>query len=196
MSEIAAIILAAGRGSRYGAEDNKLLVEMDGQPLLRRVAEAALTSRACRVVVVTGHAREEIEAALAGLPVSFAHNADFASGLALSLRAGLAAVENADGVVVLLGDMPGVSADVVDRLIAAFEKAPACAAVIPTCRGRRGNPVLIARAIFPQVMQLRGDEGARKLLRSIDGVVELPLDDAFILADIDTPADLLRFKRS
>src|SRR5271170_914074 len=111
MTEIAAIVLAAGRSSRYiaagGAEVSKLVAEYRGEPLVRGVARAALTSRARPVVVVTGHARAEVEAALADLPVSFAFNPDFASGLASSLKAGIAAVPTAAAaVVVLLGDMP------------------------------------------------------------------------------------------
>lgn len=193
---VAAIILAAGRGARFSADENKLLAPLDGQPLLRHVAETALASRASRVVVVTGHKPDEIAAALAGLPVSYVHNMDFASGLASSLRIGLAAADQVDGALILLGDMPGVSASVLDALITAFEAAPHCAAVVPICQGERGNPVLLARALFPQLAQLRGDEGARRLLRRVDGVVELSINDPSILADVDTPADLASFKRS
>lgn len=194
--EIVAVILAAGRGARFGGEDNKLLAPYEGQPLLRRVVETALASRAGRVVVVTGHVGEAIGAALEGLPVAFAHNPDFASGLASSLRTGIAAAGAVAGAVILLGDMPGVSAGVVDSLIAAFETAPDCAAIIPTHRGQRGNPVLLARVVFPRLGALQGDEGARRLLRVTDGVVELPVEDDAILTDIDTPADLARLTRS
>jgi molybdenum cofactor cytidylyltransferase len=162
---------------------------------LRHVAEAALASRASRVIVVTGDKRDQIAAALAGLSISYAHNADFANGLASSLRAGLAAAAEADGALVLLGDMPGVAAPVLDALIMAFGDAPHCAAVVPVCQGWWGNPVLLARALFPQLTRLQGDEGARRLLRSSEGVVELPLDDPNILADVDTPADLASFRR-
>ncbi|MBL1257513.1 NTP transferase domain-containing protein [Methylocystis sp. Sn-Cys] len=193
---VAAIILAAGRGARFSADENKLLAPLDGQPLLRHVAETALASRASRVIVVTGHEQREVAAALAGLPVSYAHNMDYASGLASSLRIGLAAAEQADGALILLGDMPAVSAPVLDALMTAFEAAPHCAAVVPVCQGVRGNPVLLARTLFPQLERLRGDEGARRLLRRVDGVVELSIDDPGILADVDTPADLVRLTRS
>ncbi|WP_442754752.1 nucleotidyltransferase family protein [Methylocystis sp. JAN1] len=193
---VAAIILAGGRGVRFGGRENKLLAAIDGEPVLRRVAWAALASRAAPPVVVTGHARNDIEAALADLPVRLTHNPLFASGLASSLRAGLAAAADVDAAVILLGDMPGVSPRIVDALIEAFEAAPQGAAVVPTCHGRRGNPVLLPRAIFPQVALLEGDEGARKLLRARQNVVELPLDDDRVLADVDAPADLARFKRS
>lgn len=193
---VAAVILAAGRGARYGPSRNKLLVEIDGLPVIQRVAQAALASRAARIVVVTGHAREEIEAALAGLPASIVFNPEFSSGLASSLRAGLSAIASADGALVLLGDMPGVTPIVLDALIAAFENAPWSVAIVPTFDGRRGNPVLIARALFEQVAALEGDEGARNLLREVAGVVELPWGDDGVSADVDTPADLERFRQS
>lgn len=193
---VAAIILAAGRGARYGAQSNKLLVEIGGQPILRCVAAAALASRARRTIVVTGHARHEAEAALHGLCVDFRHNPDFASGLASSLRVGLAAAGGADGALMMLGDMPGVSPSTLDALIAAFEADKDCAAIVPAFRGKRGNPALLSRALFEQVAELDGDTGARDLLRSAKGVVQLPVEDAGILADVNTPADLLRFRRS
>ncbi len=185
------LLLAAGRGSRFGAAP-KLLANLDGRPLVRRAAEAALASRAARVIVVTGHARDAIEAALAGLPLSFAHNPDYASGLASSLRAGLAAAADACGAIALLGDMPGVAPSTLDSLIAAFEKAPDAPAIVPTHKGQRGNPALLGRKIFPQLMALHGDEGARRLLAKCEGVAELAVADDQILADVDTPADLAR----
>jgi len=190
---INAIVLAAGQGGRFGG-GNKLLADLDGHPLIRRAAEAALGSRACQTVVVTGRDRAAVEAALDGLPVAFAHNPGFASGLASSLRSGLSAVAGADAAVVLLGDMPGVSARIVDALIEAFERAPGAMAVTPVRNGRRGNPVLLARPLFERLMALEGDEGARRLLATLEGVVELPLDDDGVLADVDTPADLDRLR--
>jgi molybdenum cofactor cytidylyltransferase len=133
MFEVAAIVLAAGRASRYraagGAEETKLVADFHGEPLIRWAARAALASRARPVVVVTGHAKAEVETALAGLGLHFTHNPDFASGLASSLRTGLAALPpEAAGAVVLLGDMPEASASVVDALIDRFLSTPgACA---------------------------------------------------------------------
>jgi molybdenum cofactor cytidylyltransferase len=115
--------------------------------------------------------------------------------MAGSLKAGLAAAADADGVVVLLGDMPGVTAGLVDAMIGAFEQAPSSLAVIPVRKGRRGNPVLLARALFPRLQTLSGDTGARRLLAEAEGVVELPVDDDAILADVDAPADLAAFTR-
>lgn len=190
-SRITALVMAAGQGRRFG-DGNKLLADLDGRPLLRRAVEAALGSRVRETIVVTGHDRAAVEEALAGLPVAFTHNPEFADGLATSLRTGLAAATDADGIVVLLGDMPGVSSRIVDQLIAAFAEAPASPAVFPMRDGRRGNPVLLARALFPRLFALQGDEGARRLLSDAEGVIEVTVDDDGVLADVDAPGDLAR----
>ncbi len=189
---VAAIVLAAGRGARFDATQSKLLADFGGRPLVRRAVEAALGSRASKTIVVTGHARDEIETALAGLPLVFAHNPDFASGMASSLRVGLANAADSAGALALLADMPGVASTMLDQLIEAFNRAPDRAAVVPVCLGRRGNPVLLARRLFPLLASLRGDEGARRLLNSTEGVLEVAVDDESVLADIDTREDLER----
>lgn len=197
MIEVAAIILAAGRSSRYlaggGAETSKLIALYQGEPIVRRVACAALASCARPVVVVTGHARIDVEAALAGLPLVFAFNPDFASGIASSLRVGVAALPaSAPGAVVLLGDMPDVEAAMIDRIVKVFLTNGDALAAVPVHSGRRGNPVLLGRALFAAVARLEGDEGARRLLREAasDRVAEVPFDDAAVTLDIDTPDDL------
>jgi molybdenum cofactor cytidylyltransferase len=197
MTEIAAVVLAAGRSSRYlaggGAEVSKLIACYRGEPIVRRLARAALASCARPVVVVTGHARSNVEAALAGLPLVFALNPDFASGLASSLRIGVAALpDTALGAVVLLGDMPEVEAETIDRIVEAFVTSADALAAVPVHAGRRGNPVLLGRDMFSAVARLEGDEGARRLLREAapDRIVEVPFDDAAVTLDIDTPDDL------
>jgi molybdenum cofactor cytidylyltransferase len=197
MTEVAAILLAAGRSSRYvaggGAEVSKLLADYRGEPLVRSVARAALSSRAGPVWVVTGHARAAVEAALADLPLSFVFNPDFTSGLASSLKTGASALpQTAVGAMVLLGDMPDVDAAAIDRIVAAFLARPDALAAVPVHAGRRGNPVLLGRGLFAPVAGLEGDEGARRLLRETDRdrVAEVPFDDAAVTLDIDTPDDL------
>jgi molybdenum cofactor cytidylyltransferase len=199
MVEVGAIVLAAGRSARYraagGREASKLIAPLGGKPLVRRVVEAALGSRARPAVVVTGHAGAEVEAALADLPVVFARNENFAAGLASSLRVGLAALPSGvAGAVVLLADMPGVEAALIDRLIAAFAAEPAALAVVPSRGGRRGNPALLSRALFPALTRLEGDEGARRLLDQADraSIVAVEVEDDGAAFDVDTPADLAR----
>jgi len=189
MSAVAAIVLAAGRSTRMGAA-NKLLCRVDGKPMVAHAVAAALASRARPVIVVTGHEADEVEAVLPqGLAV--VRNADHASGIASSLRCGLAAVpDGAEAAVVLLGDMPRVGAAAVDRLIALFEEAPQVAAVAPTWQGQPGNPVLLARRLFADVMQLKGDEGARRLFAGRSDVMTVAMDDPAVAIDIDTPEAL------
>jgi len=197
MVKIAAILLAAGRSARFaaagGREATKLAASVAGKPLARYAAEAALASAARPVVVVTGHARDAVEAALHGLRLRFVHNPAFASGLASSLKAGLAALPgDIEGAVVLLADMPAVAPALIDRLAAAFAAAPDALAAIPVAEGRRGNPVLLGRALFPAVAALDGDEGARRLLAGLPPgrVVEIAAGDDGATLDVDTPEAL------
>jgi molybdenum cofactor cytidylyltransferase len=192
VSGIAALILAAGRSTRFGGKDaTKVVAELSGVPLVRWVAGAALSSRARPVIAVTGHAADQTAAALEGCDVGIVHAADYAAGLAHSLRAGLAAVPaTADGAVVLLADMPLVTSPLIDRLIDAFGSSADAAAVVPTYDGRRGNPVLIARKLFAAVAALEGDRGAGQILAVAQDVVECPVTDAAIVTDVDTLADL------
>lgn len=147
--KIGAIVLAAGMSSRMGA--NKLLMDVNGKKMVRHTVEAARASHADPIVVVTGHAESDVRAALAGLNVQFVNNPEFAKGLSASLRHGLNALpEDCDGALVLLGDMPGVSAALIDRLIAAFDPGESRAICVATRHGKRGNPVLWARRFFPR----------------------------------------------
>ena len=196
VAPVAGIVLAAGRSTRMG-EANKLLQNVRGKPMLRHVVEAQLASCARPVIVVTGHQHEAIAAMLAGLDISLVHNPDFASGLASSVKAGLAALpERAPGVVVSLGDMPNVTAGVINRLAQVFADSDEALAVVPTLFGQRGNPVLLARALFSEVEKLEGDQGARRLLDAAgDAIVEVPLDDPAIALDVDTPEALAAVDR-
>jgi molybdenum cofactor cytidylyltransferase len=188
---IAAVVLAAGRSSRMGGP-NKLLAEIGGKPLVRIVVDAVLASRARPVIVVTGHQRDKVEAALAGLPVKFVHNPHFADGLGTSLKAGIAALPaEADGAIVCLGDMPQVDAALIDRLIGAFDPDHGALVVLPTIDGKRGNPVVWSRRFFPDLMAVEGDVGARYLIgRYTEAVAEVPLTGTAALTDVDTPEAL------
>lgn len=199
MVEVAAIVLAAGRSTRFsgGAHGvTKLAAEVDGAPLVRHSVLAALGSGAAPALVVTGHARAQVMAALAGLDVREIDNPDHARGIATSLKAGLAALPaSCDGALVFLGDMPRVTASLARRLVDAFAATPTLDAVAPRVQGRRGNPVLLARTLFAAAMRLEGDEGARKLLAGAR-VAEVDVDDDGAALDIDTPEalDALRLR--
>ncbi|HRC57173.1 MAG TPA: NTP transferase domain-containing protein [Kofleriaceae bacterium] len=195
---VAAVVLAAGRSARMGSA--KLLEDLEGKPLVRWAVEAALASAAHPVVVVTGHRGDEVAAALAGLDVVVAPNPEYQEGLASSLRAGLARalaeLPGCDGVLVCLGDMPRVTSDQLDRLLAAFD-AELAPIVVPTHERKRGNPVLWARRYFTELASLRGDVGARGLLdRHAEQICLVPMDDPAILLDVDTPQALAALRLS
>jgi molybdenum cofactor cytidylyltransferase len=194
---IGALLLAAGQSQRMGGP-NKLLAEIPGSspgtgvPMVTRVAQRLLASRARPIVAVLGNRVDEIDKALGRLPVERVRNPDFAQGLSTSLKSGLAALPgDLDGVLVCLGDMPLVSGRHLDRLIAAFNPLEGRAIVVPTRHGKRGNPVLWARRFFPEMAQISGDVGARHLIgEHAELVVEVEMDDDAILVDIDTPEAL------
>ena len=194
--QVAAIILAAGRSTRMGGP-NKLLAELGGKPLVRTVTEQALASKAKGVIVVTGHQAELVEKALQGLDVKFVRNPDFAEGLASSVKAGIAAVpDDADGALICLGDMPMISAQLIDHLIDAFAPDRGNLIAVPVSDGRRGNPVLWSRRFFNELMTLDGDIGARHLIaKHSEAVAEVPVEGFGAFLDIDTPQALEAARR-
>jgi molybdenum cofactor cytidylyltransferase len=193
-ARIAALVLAAGRSSRMGP-DNKLLIPLGGKPLVRHVVDAALASACEKVVVVTGHMKDEVAAVLAGTDLTITHNPDFARGLSSSLAAGLAALpEDVDGVLVMLGDMPKIERKLIDRMIAAFSPVDGRLIVVPVANGRRGNPVLWASSFFERMRGLEGDSGAKALIAENEAqLVEIPALDDGPLVDLDTPEALAAF---
>jgi len=192
---IAALILAAGRGTRFG-ESPKLLADLRGKPVVRWVAQAAIASVARPVVVVTGHKAPEVERALSDLPIQLARNPDYAEGLSTSLKAGFRGLPpGAEAAVVLLGDMPLVTTAIIDRLAQAWHERGKPSALVPVTAGRRSNPVVLARTLESEVLALEGDAGAGLLLRRRADVVELALEDAALLADVDTAGALASLNR-
>ena len=191
--KIAAVVLAAGRSRRMGTV-NKLLIGVDGKPMVRHAVDAALAAGLAPVVVVTGHEREKVTAALAGVPVSLVDNPDYAEGLSTSLRAGLSALPpEIEGTLICLADMPRVSAIELKRLAAAFDPREGRAIVVPTRHGKRGNPVLWARQFFAEMRAVAGDVGARHLIGAYPELVaEIEMEGDGVLTDIDTPQALAK----
>lgn len=192
MPRIAAIILAAGRGSRMGNMD-KLLSPYQGQPLLLATLEAAETSKAAQVILVTGHDDGRLTPLLAGRRAIPVNNPQYDKGLSSSIKVGLDALdESIDGALICLGDMPLLTARHLDALISAFD-GKICA---PVYQGKRGNPVLWGREYFPALQSLEGDKGGRDILKSMEDEITLVkmVDDA-TLVDVDTPEALEALKK-
>jgi CTP:molybdopterin cytidylyltransferase MocA/xanthine/CO dehydrogenase XdhC/CoxF family maturation factor len=184
------VVLAAGLSRRMGK--NKLILNVNGKPLVRHAVEAALQGGLDPILVVTGHDAPAVEKALAGLPISFVHNENFAAGLSASLKRGIAALpHDRDGAMVLLGDMPEVSGELIASVMAEFDPAKGRGICIATAKGAHGHPVLWARKFFAEIATLTGDSGAKSLISAHrDEVCEIPAPGRAPLTDIDTPADL------
>jgi molybdenum cofactor cytidylyltransferase len=188
--KVAALVMAAGKSSRMG--QFKLLMPVDGTPMIAHTVDALLASSVTDVIVVTGREAAGVRAALSDRPVRIAHNPDFAEGLSTSLKAGLAALPaDADAFLVALGDMPKVTADDINRLIAAYDPGEGRLICVPTFDGKAGNPILWDRRFLEAMRGLSGDTGARSLLlRHGEAVAETPVTSAGVLIDVDTPEAL------
>lgn len=187
---VAALLLAAGQGRRMGGP-NKLLATVGGTPLVRIAADAALKSKAASLTVVTGHRADDVRAALDGLDVKLVHNPDHMQGLSTSLRAGIESLPpDVDGVIVLLADMPGVGIATIDRLIEAFRPDEGVLVVVPTFKGKRGNPVVWSSRFFQALAAVQGDTGGRHLIgEHPDAVAEVEIGES-VAVDVDTPEAL------
>lgn len=185
---IRGLLLAAGTSDRFG-EENKLLATIDGKPVVRHAAETLVHSALDGTTVVLGYEAEAVRSVLEDLPVDFVVNPDYESGQASSITVGLRTLSDADAVVIALGDMPAVSVETVDRLIETYRTGSGDA-LAAACGGVRGNPVLFDRKYFDQILEVRGDTGARDVLLTAErgGLVET--DDPGVRRDIDEPRDI------
>lgn len=186
---VAAVLLAAGMARRMGGRD-KLLEDVGGEPVLRRVARALAASGVDELVAVVRPGDAARRSALDGIACRIVENPEAAEGMASSIRAGLAAVRaDADAAALALGDMPEIGAEHIDRLLAAFDPAEGRAICRATdAQGRPGHPVLFGRRFFESLSRLTGDEGARDILRAnADFVVDVPTPGRGARLDLDTP---------
>jgi molybdenum cofactor cytidylyltransferase len=189
---IAAVILGAGR-SRRMAPHNKLLVQdKTGKTMIARVVDNVLSSNARPILVVTGHQAEQVEQAVGGRPVRYVHAEDYGDGLSASLKSGIAAVPpECAAAVVCLGDMPLVTGRMIDRLLSMYDPTEGRLIVLPTFRGKQGNPMLWDRRFFSEILQIGGDSGARFLVgKHAEFVCEVEMADDAVLRDFDTTESL------
>ena len=194
-STVAGIVLAAGASTRLAGDVPKQLLELGGEPLVRRTVRAAVTSRLLEVVVVLGHEARQVKAVLDGLDVRIVENPQFRNGQSTSVRAGLAAIDpRATAALFVPADQALLSSLLIDRLTEAHE-ASGKAIALPTFQGRRGAPVLFGRSLFGELEQLEGDTGGRALLpRFGDRIAEVAVEAPLELADVDTLEDLRRLE--
>ena len=184
---IAAIVMAAGRSRRMAPHNKLLVADKAGKPMIARVVDHVVSS-----LVVTGHQHEQIEHALGGRPVRYIHAADYAQGLAESLKAGIASVPpECAGAIVCLGDMPLVTGRMIDRLLSFYDPDEGRKIVLPTFRGKQGNPMIWDRSYFGEILAIAGDSGARFLVgKHAEAVAEVEMADDAVLRDFDTTESL------
>lgn len=190
---VAAVVLAAGSASRMAASgSHKLLAEFDGVPLVRRSVETVLAAEVDQSVVVTGYRADDVERAIGDLDMAITRNHDFATGMASSLRSGLQAVrEDADGLLVMLADMPAIRPEHLNLMIERFRREKGRAIVRAVSAGKRGNPVILPATTFEAIAKLTGDIGARPVIeRSGLPVVDVDIGEAAHV-DTDTPEDIM-----
>jgi len=183
----AAIILAAGLSRRMGRP--KLLLELEGRPIIRHAVERVISAGIRHVLVVAQPEHEALARALAGLPVRFVVNPTPEAGQGSSVSAGVRALPlGTTAVLIALGDQPAVPAEAIPALLEALKRPGKCIAA-PRYTDGLGNPVLFAASVFPELLELTGDRGARAIVeRDPSRLIQVDVGSS-MPRDVDTPED-------
>ena len=191
---IGAVLLAAGEGQRMGGVA-KSLIRLQGVPLINRQLIALSGAGVDEVVVVTGHARDAVEAAVATFPVTLVHNLDYKAGQQGSVRLGLESLGgNFDAILVVLADQPLIGAGDLTELIAAFKKRPQGHVVVPMVDGQRGNPLVLDEIAREQILASGAKLGCRHLIENNPALVFVhETTNQRFITDLDTPEDMAAF---
>ncbi len=189
---ISAIVLAAGQATRFG--QCKQVLRLGGKTILDHALDNLRGSKIDDIVIVLGAHADEIREKVRLLESSVERvvtNFDFASGMSTSIQAGLRALpESAEAAMIVLGDQPFVTPRTIDLLIDAYRRTRGNV-IVPTYNGVRGNPVMVDRSLFGEMLGIRGDVGCRAIFGELaDSIVKVPVDDRGVLIDIDTREDL------
>lgn len=184
LPNIAAIVLAAGRSTRMGAT-NKLLAKFKGKTLLQHVLSNLQQSMISEIIVITGHEAEIVKNSINKFDVQCIENDQYNQGLSTSIKLGVENLtEHAEVVLICHGDMPFVSASIINQIITAY--IDNAQIVLPVYLGQKGNPLLWPKRYFRNLIQLSGDVGAKQILKEYkDEVIHLDVDNVGILLDID-----------
>jgi molybdenum cofactor cytidylyltransferase len=192
-SRVGAVVLAAGASSRMG-ETKQLLRLRDGKTLLARTLERVRASRVDEIVLVLGHEAERVRAGVDAEDVKVVLNERYREGMSASLALGIGVLgDDVVAAFIVLGDQPFVQAATLDLLIDRYVETRA-KIVVPVFEGARGNPALLDRSIFREVMALTGDVGARAIFgKHADEILKVPVADRGVLVDLDNREDWERY---
>ena len=185
---ISAILLAAGQSKRMNGE-NKLVKKIKGIPLIKHSVKNVLASAVDELIIVLGYQKEVVEKLIdKNEKIKFIFNKDFESGMASSIKTGLKQLSNnTDSFFICLGDMPMVNADIYNQLIKTKNQKDI---LVPTYKGRQGNPVLFNKSMKEKIMTITGDLGAKKILElSKEKILNFEINDQAIIKGFNTQED-------
>ena len=192
-SQTAGVILAAGGSDRLEAP--KQLLDWQGKPFIRKVAETALEGGLSPLIIITGAYHEQVGGALGDLPVKIVHNPNWAEGQSTSVKLGIQSLpENCDSVMFLLSDQPQIPSQLIIELIERFRQKR-MAITAPMVDGQRGNPLLFSREAFSALAMISGDKGGRVVINQFK-VDWLSWIDHRILMDVDQAGDYEKLKEA
>jgi molybdenum cofactor cytidylyltransferase len=196
--QIEGIILAAGLSTRMGVP--KLTLEINGTPVITRVVRAALASELHRVILVLGPSDSGVKEALGPVAtdprLTQVANPHPQAGMSSSMCTGMESLERKTaGVMILLGDQPGITRDIINELLATFRREQT-KIIVPCVLGRRTTPVIFPATLFSELTKETGDIGGRNVLkRHADQVVGLEIGQEYDDTDLDTPEDLDKIRK-
>ncbi len=179
----AGLILAAGNSRRMG-DDNKLLLPFKGKPILSHVLEASLDSNLNHTCVVIGYDRLNIKKLLVNKEIQIVTNQEWSLGMASSIVAGVSHLKEYDGILILMGDMPLVTPELINKIIihGATDKI-----VLPVKDAQKGNPVFFGSNFMHELVTIEGDRGARKVIQSNSPcILKVEVKSDAIFRDFDT----------
>ena len=190
--KIAVTILAAGGSTRMG-ELNKLLLLIDGKPMIYSVCRMVLDAKVNQIILVTGYQNNKVEKAIPKEINKIVYNRNWESGMMSSIYAGMSKLEkDVDGNMIVLGDMPLISTITINKIIGEFNKHNGNHIVYPTYENRQANPVIFPRKYFSEILNSKGDRGCKKVLKKYPGdAVGIPVNSDEVIIDCDTRDDYL-----
>lgn len=196
MTRVSAVLLAAGESQRMGGV-NKLTLPVGGVPLLRYSAQVLLASKLHEVIVVLGHEAERARELVGDLAVTIVHNPDYKSGQMTSVHCGIEQLARpCDAIMICLADQPLLAPADIDALIEAFARRRRGSILVPTCRGQRGNPIILAAEHRAAILAGERNLGCKRLIERNPELVEaIETVNEHYVFDLDTPAQYQEWRR-
>ncbi len=194
--KVSATILAAGESTRMG-KDNKLLLNFRGEPMIRYICKTIISARFNPVKVITGFEQEKIESVLSDLNLSTVNNKKWKDGISSSITVGVSSIiEETDGNIIVLGDMPFISVKVLNQLSNAFKLENGKKIVYPLYAGQQANPVIFPKKYFADIISNKGDLGCKKIIERYKfNALHIDIKSNEVIVDCDEREDYLKLNK-